>query len=324
VLRVCINCALLLTVGILQVSHAQEASGKPEVPTAKPVQSSIPLPKYSPPRKTGREAETVADLSALATSVSGYISGTGCQPKSCTVLVTDFTLADGNTSTYGMQLADTLSRNLTSKEYKLRVTDRRRLQAFVAKERVPAQSEHRAVIRWISDELDTRFIVFGTTDKIDNGLVNLSSQLIDTESKEWRVFSAIVNLGPLDSAKDLAPMEPLAPLPQITTSLSGEKLERAGVNGTTLPGCTYMPNPPYSESARRLKLNGPVTAEAVINSQGELENIRIVRGLPGGLNETTIATLRTWRCHPALKDGKPVPVLVPFTVTFRMYDPLSL
>lgn len=319
-LRICISCALLLTVGILQVSHAQDASGKPEAPKAKSVQPSIPLAKYSPPNKKEREPETVADLSALAASVSGYISGTGCQPKSCTVLVTDFTLPDGNTSTYGVQQADTLSRDLTSKEYKLRVTDRLRLQTFLDKERVPAQSEHRAVIRWISDELDTRFIVFGTTEKMDNDLVVLSSQLIDTESKEWCVFSAIVNLGPLGSTKDLASREPLVPLPQITTSLSGEKLERAGVDGTTLPHCTYMPNPPYSEGARKLKLNGPVTAEAVINSQGELENVRIVRGLPGGLNETTTATLRTWRCHPALKDGKPVPVLVPFTVNFRMYS----
>jgi TonB family protein len=62
-----------------------------------------------------------------------------------------------------------------------------------------------------------------------------------------------------------------------------------------------MPNPPYSDGARKLKLNGTVTAEAVINSEGKLESIRIVRGMPGGLNETTIAAMRTWRCHPALK-----------------------
>jgi periplasmic protein TonB len=80
-----------------------------------------------------------------------------------------------------------------------------------------------------------------------------------------------------------------------------------------------MPNPPYSDGARKLELSGTVTAEAVVNSNGKLENIRIVRGMPGDLNKTVITTMRTWRCHPALKDGKPVPVLVPFTTTFRLY-----
>ncbi|HXY00560.1 MAG TPA: hypothetical protein VEI54_06540, partial [Candidatus Limnocylindrales bacterium] len=167
-LGMCVSYGLLLTMGFLQASQAQESSGKPEAPTPKTVQSPIALPKYSSAdsasKKTDREPETVADLSALATSVATYISGMGCQPKSCTVLVTDFTLPDGNTSVYGVQLADTLSRELASKEYKLRVIDRRVLRTFLAKERVPAQSEHRAVIRWISDSLDARFIVFGTTE----------------------------------------------------------------------------------------------------------------------------------------------------------------
>jgi outer membrane biosynthesis protein TonB len=80
-----------------------------------------------------------------------------------------------------------------------------------------------------------------------------------------------------------------------------------------------MPNPPYSEGARKLKLSGSVTAEAVINTQGKLENKRIVYGLMGGLNETTLRTMRCRRGHPALKDEKPVPVLVQFTVSFQLF-----
>ena len=49
--------------------------------------------------------------------------------------------------------------------------------------------------------------------------------------------------------------------------------------------------PAYSEGARKLNLNGPVTAEAVITADGSLEDVRIVRGLPGDLNEQTIACL---------------------------------
>jgi hypothetical protein len=241
-----LSCGLLLTLGFLQVCQAQEPSGKPEAPTPKTIQSPIPLPKYSSAgaasKKLAPEPEIVADLPALATSIATYISVAGCQPKTCAVLVTNFTLPDSNISAYGMQLADTLSRELTSKEYKLQVIDRRLLQSFLAKERVPAQSDHRAVISWIADALDARFMVFGTTEKFDNGLVSLSSRLIDTASKDWSGYNVIVNLGPLTSGENLEPVEPFAPLPTITTSSSGETLERAGVNGTTMPSCTY-----YSE-----------------------------------------------------------------------------
>jgi len=317
-----LSCGLLI-LGFLQVTQAQEPSSKPEAPMPKVIQAPIPLSKNSssrePSEKPARLPETVADLPALAVSIAAHTVAADCKPKSCTVLVTDFVFPDGNTSVYGMRLADTLSGELTNKEYKLRVIDRSLLQKFLAKERVPAEPDHRAVIHWISDALDARFVVFGTTERVDDGIVRLSSQLVDTDSKEWRVYTALVNLGPLDSGESLEPVDPFGPLPEITTSFSGETVERAGVNGTTIPSCTYAPIPPYSDGARKLKLIGTVTAQAVINSEGKLENLRIVRGMPGGLNETTIATMRTWRCHPALKDGKPVPVLVPFTTTFRLY-----
>jgi len=318
-----LNFGLLLTLGFLQVTPAQEPSGKPEAPTPKVIQVPIPLPKNSsarePSEKTAPLPETVADLPALAASIAAHTVAADCKPKSCTVLVTDFIFPDGNTSVYGMRLADTLSRELTSKGYKLRVIDRSLLQNFLAKERVPAEPDHRAVIHWISDALDAKFVVFGTTERVDNGFVRLSSQLVDTDSKEWRVYTALVNLGPLNSGESLEPVDPFGPLPEITTSFSGETVEREGVNGTTIPSCTYAPVPPYSEGAGKLKIIGTVTVEAIINSQGKLENIRIVRGLPGGLNETTIAAMRSWRCGPALKNGKPVPVLVPITITFRLY-----
>jgi len=314
---------LLLTLGFLQVTQAQEPSDKPEVPTPKVIQTPIPLPKNSTAREPSVKPtplpETVADLSALAARIAAHTVAADCKPDSCTILVTDFTFPDGNASVYGMRLADTLSHELTSKEYNLRVIDRSLLHGFLAKERVPAEPDHRSVINWISDALDARFVVFGRTERADNDMVRVSSQLVDTDRKDWRIYTAIVNLGPLNTGENLEPVDPVGPLPEITTSFSGQTIERVGVNGTTMPHCTYMPNPPYSEGARKLKLSGTVTAEAVVNSEGKLENMRIVRGMPGGLNETVIATMRTWRCQPALKDGKAVPVLLPFTIDFRLY-----
>lgn len=318
-----ISCGLLLALGFLQFSRAQDTSGKPVAPSPKISEAQIPLPNNTSSRamaeKSTKAPETVTGLPVLAALVARHASGADCQPKPCNILVMNFTLPDGNTSSYGIQLADKLSSELAIKEYKLQIIDRALLQSFLAKDRVPAQSIKRTVIRSIADELELRFMVFGTIEKFENGLGKLSTQVIDLKSKEWSAYNVIVNLGPLNSGESFEPIDPFPPLPVITFSASGEIVQRPGVDGTTAPSCSYMPNPPYSEGARKLKLSGSVTSEAVINTQGELENMRIVHGMIGGLNDTTLSTMRSWRCHPALRADKPVPVLVQFTVDFRLY-----
>ena len=95
---------------------------------------------------------------------------------------------------------------------------------------------------------------------------------------------------------------------------------RAGVNGVGLPSCFYMPNPPYSDEARKAKYSGTVLVEAIVTVDGRVTNPRVLKSPGLGLDESTINTLRTWRCKPANgPNGKPVNVQVPFEVTFRLY-----
>jgi len=141
----------------------------------------------------------------------------------------------------------------------------------------------------------------------------------DVADKDWTGYSAVASLVAPISNDDLSPSEPFAPLPPITSTPSGEQVYRAGVNDVSSPSCFYMPSAPYSDEARKFKVNGNVWFEAVANPVGRLENLRITRGLPGGLNETTLATAQTWRCNPALKDDKAVPTLVTFEINFRLY-----
>src|SRR5260370_10087460 len=186
-------------------------------------------------REPNTEPETVADLLALATSVAAYTSAAGCHPESCTILVTNFTLPDGNTSAYGMELADQLSGTLAGKEYQLKVIDRALLQSFLAKDRIPDRSINREVILSIGETLDSRFMLVGTTEKFANGVVSLSSKVIDVAAKDWDGHNAVVNFGRLNLEVNLEPIDPLPPLPAITSSLSGERLQRAGVDGTSGP-----------------------------------------------------------------------------------------
>lgn len=94
----------------------------------------------------------------------------------------------------------------------------------------------------------------------------------------------------------------------------------AGVNGVGMPSCFYMPNPPYSEEARKAKYSGIVLVEAVVNLNGQLSDMRLLKSPGLGLDDNTLATLKTWRCKPAVgRSGKPVPVIVTFEVNFRLY-----
>jgi len=93
---------------------------------------------------------------------------------------------------------------------------------------------------------------------------------------------------------------------------TGGGVFRAGVNGVGLPTCFYMPNPPYSDEARKAKYSGVVLVEAVITVDGRVTNPRVIKSPGLGLDESTTNTMRTWRCKPVTgPNGKPVPVLVP-------------
>jgi protein TonB len=95
---------------------------------------------------------------------------------------------------------------------------------------------------------------------------------------------------------------------------------RAGVNGVGMPSCYYKPDPPYSEEGRKAKYQGVVLVEAVVALDGHLSNVRIIKSPGLGLDENTVATVKTWRCKPSIgPNGKPVPSLVPIEVTFRLY-----
>jgi protein TonB len=57
----------------------------------------------------------------------------------------------------------------------------------------------------------------------------------------------------------------------------------------------------------------------VVDKDGKTRNIQVLRALGLGLDEKAIEAVKTWRFDPALKDGKPVDVLVSVQVTFHLY-----
>lgn len=74
----------------------------------------------------------------------------------------------------------------------------------------------------------------------------------------------------------------------------------------------------YTEDARRARIEGEVELEIVVRRDGTVGEIKILRGLRGGLSERAVNAVRQWRFAPGRMKGVPVDVVVEVGVEFRL------
>jgi TonB family protein len=77
--------------------------------------------------------------------------------------------------------------------------------------------------------------------------------------------------------------------------------------------------PPYSEKARLVSLQGATTLWVVVNAQGTVEQARVVNAVGLGLDQCALRTIRTWKFKPATQKGVPVPVRIMVELSFRLF-----
>ncbi len=78
------------------------------------------------------------------------------------------------------------------------------------------------------------------------------------------------------------------------------------------------PIPRYTEAARANNIQGTVTLRVLVGADGDVQQVRVVRGLPDGLTEQAVAAARLAKFKPAMKDGKPVPYWVVLDMNFNL------
>jgi protein TonB len=92
-----------------------------------------------------------------------------------------------------------------------------------------------------------------------------------------------------------------------------------GKGGVSLPVAIVTPEAEFSDEARREKYQGVCLISIIVDAQGNPQNPRILRRLGMGLDEKALDAVRKYRFKPAMKGGKPVPVVMAVEVNFRLY-----
>jgi len=76
--------------------------------------------------------------------------------------------------------------------------------------------------------------------------------------------------------------------------------------------------PRYTETARRVGMEGTVILEAIIDEKGNATNVRILRGLPMGLDRAAVEAIQQTPFKPAMMGNRPVKVYFTLTVNFTI------
>lgn len=106
-----------------------------------------------------------------------------------------------------------------------------------------------------------------------------------------------------------ADQSPVDGPPQIYTGKLVDRKARLGMK----------PEPSYTEVARAKKITGTVVLKVVFSSNGMVENIQVLSGLPKGLTEVAIDAARKIKFIPAIKDGKYVSMWMQLEYNFNLY-----
>lgn len=91
-------------------------------------------------------------------------------------------------------------------------------------------------------------------------------------------------------------------------------------NGVELPRVRREVKPQYTADAMRAKVQGVVLVECVVNPDGTVGNVEILKSLDPtfGLDQEAIKAAKQWLFIPGTRFGVPVPVMVTIELTFTL------
>ena len=89
-------------------------------------------------------------------------------------------------------------------------------------------------------------------------------------------------------------------------------------DGVSAPILVKEVKPQYNPEAKQAKIEGSVTLECVVETDGAVGDVHVTKSLDPGLDREAIKAAKQWRFEPGTKDGKAVPVLITLEMTFTL------
>jgi protein TonB len=109
------------------------------------------------------------------------------------------------------------------------------------------------------------------------------------------------------------------PIPGPPVTATPESNEPIHVGGAVkAPEILSRVEPRYTDIARHSGTEGVVVLQAVIDEDGRVTNLSVIKGLPMGLEQAAVDAVRQWRFKAATLQGRPVKVYYNLTVRFSI------
>jgi len=91
-------------------------------------------------------------------------------------------------------------------------------------------------------------------------------------------------------------------------------------NDVTMPIEIQKGTPRYTTDAMRARIQGSITVECVVQTNGVCTRIHVTRSFDPafGLDQEAIKAAAQWRFRPGTRRGEPVPVLVTMEIAFAL------
>ena len=89
--------------------------------------------------------------------------------------------------------------------------------------------------------------------------------------------------------------------------------------GVSAPLVIHSVDPEFTAEARAANFQGSVSIQLIVDSQGNPQNVHVVRRLGMGLDEKAVEAVRQYRFKPAMYEGHPVAVQLVVDVDFHLH-----
>jgi TonB family protein len=89
--------------------------------------------------------------------------------------------------------------------------------------------------------------------------------------------------------------------------------------GVSAPVVIHSVQAEFTPEARAADFQGNVSIQLIIDSQGNPQNVHVVRHLGMGLDEKAVEAVKQYRFKPAMYQGHPVAVQMVIEVDFHLH-----